>query len=165
MKNMSAASFVARSSRSMPTPASCSGIIIRFKNRLWLLEERRRHATVRPGGRRDLVIADVRSEAQVDLCLDRQFIYGGDNGHPRRHLLRSNRRACARIFDQGLSHHLGLRHGGQTLRHSQWRKATGGSLDVSGPTIAGGMLYVNTGYGVFFGQHGNVLLVFVVAGE
>jgi len=44
-------------------------------------------------------------------------------------------------------------------------KATGGSLDVGGPTIAGGMLYVNSGYGVFFGQPGNVLLAFAVAGE
>ena len=34
-----------------------------------------------------------------------------------------------------------------------------------GPTIAGGMLYVNSGYGVFFGQPGNVLLAFAVAGE
>lgn len=44
-------------------------------------------------------------------------------------------------------------------------KARGGSLDVGGPTIAGGMLYVNSGYGVFFGQPGNVLLAFAVAGE
>ena len=44
-------------------------------------------------------------------------------------------------------------------------KATGGSLDVGGPTIAGGMLYVNSGYGVFFGRPGNVLLAFAVEGE
>lgn len=44
-------------------------------------------------------------------------------------------------------------------------KAMGGSLDVGGPTIAGGMLYVNSGYGVFFGQSGNVLLSFSVEGR
>jgi polyvinyl alcohol dehydrogenase (cytochrome) len=44
-------------------------------------------------------------------------------------------------------------------------KAKGGSLDVGGPTIAGGMLYVNSGYGVFFGQLGNVLLAFSVDGR
>ncbi len=41
-------------------------------------------------------------------------------------------------------------------------KGNGGSLDVGGPTIAGGMLYVNSGYGVFFGHPGNVLLAFGV---
>lgn len=44
-------------------------------------------------------------------------------------------------------------------------KGNGGSLDVGGPTIAGGMLYVNSGYGVFFGHPGNVLLAFAVPGE
>jgi polyvinyl alcohol dehydrogenase (cytochrome) len=44
-------------------------------------------------------------------------------------------------------------------------KAAGGSLDVGGPTIAGGILYVNSGYGVFFGQPGNALLAFAVDGE
>jgi polyvinyl alcohol dehydrogenase (cytochrome) len=38
-------------------------------------------------------------------------------------------------------------------------KAKGGSLNGAGPTVAGGMLYVNSGYGVF-GMPGNVLLAF-----
>jgi polyvinyl alcohol dehydrogenase (cytochrome) len=42
--------------------------------------------------------------------------------------------------------------------------ARGGSLDVGGPTIAGGMLYVNSGYGRFLGQPGNALLAFSIDG-
>jgi polyvinyl alcohol dehydrogenase (cytochrome) len=40
--------------------------------------------------------------------------------------------------------------------------ATGGSLDHGGPVIAGGMLFVNSGYGRIYGQPGNVLLAFGV---
>lgn len=40
--------------------------------------------------------------------------------------------------------------------------AAGGSLDHGGPTVAGGMLYVNSGYGRIHGQPGNVLLAFWV---
>jgi polyvinyl alcohol dehydrogenase (cytochrome) len=39
-------------------------------------------------------------------------------------------------------------------------KANGGSLDSVGPTIAGGMIFVNSGYGLYGGQAGNVLLAF-----
>jgi polyvinyl alcohol dehydrogenase (cytochrome) len=38
--------------------------------------------------------------------------------------------------------------------------ASGGSLDHGGATVAGGMLYVNSGYGRINGQPGNVLLAF-----
>lgn len=41
----------------------------------------------------------------------------------------------------------------------------GGSLDVPGPVIAGGMLYVTSGYAQFGGMPGNVLLAFSVAGQ
>jgi polyvinyl alcohol dehydrogenase (cytochrome) len=43
--------------------------------------------------------------------------------------------------------------------------ARGGSLDTAGPTIANGMLYVNSGYGKFVGMPGNVLLAFTVDGR
>jgi polyvinyl alcohol dehydrogenase (cytochrome) len=43
--------------------------------------------------------------------------------------------------------------------------AKGGSLDSAGPTIAGGMLYVNSGYGRFVGEGGNALLAFSVDGQ
>jgi polyvinyl alcohol dehydrogenase (cytochrome) len=36
----------------------------------------------------------------------------------------------------------------------------GGSLDGGGPAIAGGMLFVNSGFGSVFGIPGNVLLAF-----
>jgi polyvinyl alcohol dehydrogenase (cytochrome) len=42
-------------------------------------------------------------------------------------------------------------------------KANGGSLNGAGPTVAGGTLYVNSGYGIF-GMPGNVLLAFSIDG-
>ncbi len=45
------------------------------------------------------------------------------------------------------------------------QKADGGSLDVTGPIIAGGMLYVNSGYGQWGGMPGNVLLAFSIDGK
>jgi polyvinyl alcohol dehydrogenase (cytochrome) len=44
-------------------------------------------------------------------------------------------------------------------------KGKGGSLDGPGPTIVDGMLYVNSGYGIFRGLPGNVLLAFSVDGK
>jgi polyvinyl alcohol dehydrogenase (cytochrome) len=41
-------------------------------------------------------------------------------------------------------------------------KARGGSLNATGPTLAGGMLFVNSGYGTLGGMPGNVLLAFGV---
>ncbi len=40
--------------------------------------------------------------------------------------------------------------------------ARGGSLDSAGPTVVGGMVYVNSGYGFWGGMPGNVLLAFSV---
>jgi polyvinyl alcohol dehydrogenase (cytochrome) len=40
--------------------------------------------------------------------------------------------------------------------------AKGGSLDGAGPVVAGGMLFVNSGYPRFGGAPGNVLLAFAV---
>jgi polyvinyl alcohol dehydrogenase (cytochrome) len=39
-------------------------------------------------------------------------------------------------------------------------KARGGSMSASGPVVAGGMLFVNSGYGSLGGMAGNVLLAF-----
>ena len=36
----------------------------------------------------------------------------------------------------------------------------GGSLDGAGPVVAGGMVFVNSGYPRFGGMPGNVLLAF-----
>ena len=40
--------------------------------------------------------------------------------------------------------------------------AVGGSLDNGGATVAGGMVFVNSGYGRITGQPGNLLLAFAV---
>ena len=39
-------------------------------------------------------------------------------------------------------------------------KANGASMDGPGPIVAGGMLFVNSGYGGLVGRPGNVLLAF-----
>ena len=44
-------------------------------------------------------------------------------------------------------------------------KAHGGSLNVAGPAIAGGMMFVNSGYNVLVGMPGNVLLALSVDGN
>src|SRR5262249_49867836 len=44
-------------------------------------------------------------------------------------------------------------------------EARGGALDGGGPIIAGGVLYVNSGYGRLIGQPGNLLLAFTVDGK
>ena len=45
------------------------------------------------------------------------------------------------------------------------KPANGGSLDVAGPAIVNGMVFVNSGYGQWGGIPGNVLLVFSVDGK
>jgi polyvinyl alcohol dehydrogenase (cytochrome) len=44
-------------------------------------------------------------------------------------------------------------------------KAHGGSLNATGPVIAGGMLFVNSGYSQLMGMAGNVLLALSVDGK
>jgi len=39
-------------------------------------------------------------------------------------------------------------------------KANGGALDAGGATVAGGMIFVNSGYGLYGGHAGNVLIAF-----
>jgi len=41
-------------------------------------------------------------------------------------------------------------------------EATGGSIDAGGPAIANGLVLTNSGYGVWNGLPGNVLLAFSV---
>lgn len=50
-----------------------------------------------------------------------------------------------------------------TVNHVE--DAKGGSIDASGPVIAHGMVYTNSGYGTFGGVKGNVLLAFSVDGK
>jgi polyvinyl alcohol dehydrogenase (cytochrome) len=44
-------------------------------------------------------------------------------------------------------------------------KAKGGALDGPGPVVVGGILYVNSGYGIFGEMPGNVLLAFSLDGK
>ena len=44
-------------------------------------------------------------------------------------------------------------------------KAKGGSLNLAGPAVAGGMLFVNSGYNVMIGMPGNVILALSVDGK
>lgn len=45
------------------------------------------------------------------------------------------------------------------------KQAKGGTIDAGGATIANGMLYLNSGYGVIIGMPGNALLAFSVDGK
>jgi polyvinyl alcohol dehydrogenase (cytochrome) len=45
------------------------------------------------------------------------------------------------------------------------KSARGGSIDATGPAVAGGLVLVNSGYANFGGMPGNVLLVFSVDGK
>jgi polyvinyl alcohol dehydrogenase (cytochrome) len=54
---------------------------------------------------------------------------------------------------------------GEEFKPVNGPSARGGSLDTGGPAIAGGMVYVNSGYGQFLGQGGNVLLALSVDGK
>ena len=60
------------------------------------------------------------------------------------------------------------RRGGVGVRHNKdfttvnGVAARGASLIGPGPVVAGGMVYVNSGYGAFGGRPGNVLLAFGV---
>ena len=45
------------------------------------------------------------------------------------------------------------------------KPARGGSMDIAGPAVVNGMVFVNSGYGQWGGMPGNVLLVFSVDGK
>ncbi len=45
------------------------------------------------------------------------------------------------------------------------KQAKGGTIDGGGPTIANGILYINSGYGRIFGKAGNALIAFSVDGK
>ena len=45
------------------------------------------------------------------------------------------------------------------------KPAKGGSIDATGAAVAGGMVFVNSGYNQYGGMPGNVLLAFSVDGK
>jgi polyvinyl alcohol dehydrogenase (cytochrome) len=53
----------------------------------------------------------------------------------------------------------------QEQRTVSGETASGGSMSGGGPAVAGRMLYVNSGYGIYFHMPGNVLLAFAPASQ
>ena len=54
---------------------------------------------------------------------------------------------------------MGFRYG-EDLFHGERSAGKGGSIDGAGPVVAGGMVFVNSGYPRNGGMPGNVLLAF-----
>jgi polyvinyl alcohol dehydrogenase (cytochrome) len=59
----------------------------------------------------------------------------------------------------------GLRRTAQEFTGVNGVKGKGGAMDGPGATISGGMLFVGSGYGIWGGLPGNVLLAFSVDGK
>jgi polyvinyl alcohol dehydrogenase (cytochrome) len=51
------------------------------------------------------------------------------------------------------------------VRSVSGEMAHGGSMGGGGPVVANGMVYANSGYGLYFHMPGNVLLAFSVDGR
>ena len=60
---------------------------------------------------------------------------------------------------------LGLQHHHAYRAVNGVSNAKGGSIDSAGPVVAGGKLFVVSGFSLWGGQPGNVLLVFSVEGR
>jgi hypothetical protein len=56
---------------------------------------------------------------------------------------------------------VGLRYR-EGVSNREWRTGRGGAIDGPGPVIAGGLLFVNSGYGTFGQMPGNLLQAFGV---
>jgi polyvinyl alcohol dehydrogenase (cytochrome) len=77
---------------------------------------------------------------------------GSMDGHLRAHASATG----AVIWDVDTAHEFPTVNG---------KPARGGAMDVAGPAIVNGMLFVNSGYGQWGGMPGNVLLAFSVDGK
>jgi polyvinyl alcohol dehydrogenase (cytochrome) len=77
---------------------------------------------------------------------------GSMDGHLRAHATATG----AVIWDMDTAHEFPTVNG---------KPARGGSMDVAGPAVVNGMLFVNSGYGQWGGMPGNVLLAFSVDGK
>ena len=125
-------------------------------------EARRRHVRAAPRRRRAVWYTPPPG------CGDAHALQPGAVGrgqrHSRRRVLRIGRRPHARLLHDRRQDPVGLRHH-PPVRDRQRRAGRGGSLDGPGPAIAGGMLFVNSGYRTAGGMPGNVLLAFSVDGK
>src|SRR5581483_5749451 len=83
----------------------------------------------------------------------------GCDGDSGRGVLRVGRRPPARLFEE-TGKVLWDMDTAREFPTVDGRPAHGGSLDVAGPAVANGMIFVNSGYGQWGGMPGNVLLAF-----
>jgi polyvinyl alcohol dehydrogenase (cytochrome) len=89
------------------------------------------------------------SQSQAPTAIPGAVLEGGLDGHLRAFDAKTG--AVTWDFDAGGSFAT-VNQGPQT----------GGSLNLGGPTVANGLLFVNAGYGRFAGQNGHVLLAFAL---
>jgi polyvinyl alcohol dehydrogenase (cytochrome) len=87
------------------------------------------------------------SQSQAPTAAPGAVLEGGMDGHLRAFEAKSG--AVIWDFDAG--------GGFATVNQGQ---QIGGAFSLGGPALAGGMLFVNSGYGRFAGQNGHVLLAF-----
>ncbi len=90
--------------------------------------------------------------SQAITAIDGVVFAGSQDGHLRAYDARDGRV----IWDFDTARHVPAVNA---------ESAHGGSLDAGGPVVAGGMLYVNSGYGQFLGRGGNALLAFGIDGR
>jgi polyvinyl alcohol dehydrogenase (cytochrome) len=130
-------------------------------------------ATAKPGGLSALLIADgkqlwhadppppqcswgprncLTAQSQAVSAIPGAVFSGSQDGHLRAYASQDGKV----IWDFDTA---------QTFATVNGVAGVGGSLDHGGPTIAGGMVYVNSGYGRITGQPGNLLLAFSVDGR
>ncbi len=92
------------------------------------------------------------AESQAVTAIEGLVFSGSQDGHLRAYDARTGRI----VWDFDSARHVAAINA---------ESAAGGSLDAGGPVLAGGMLYLNSGYGQFLGRGGNVLLALGVDGK
>ena len=121
----------------------------------------RRPARDRSGDRRARVVRAAAAPLRVretEPRLQRRAVLGR-HGDPRRRLLAVERRNAVRAFSTPKP----VRSSGSSTPIANFTtvngvKAKGGSMNGPAPVVAGGMLYVSSGYGAFGLRPGNVLV-------
>ena len=85
---------------------------------------------------------------QAEPRLQRRAVFGG-HGHSRRRVFAVERRGGAGLFDEGRPDRLDVRHEPGVPDHQRRYARKGGSMNGPAPVVAGGMVYVSSGYGAF----------------
>jgi polyvinyl alcohol dehydrogenase (cytochrome) len=98
-----------------------------------------------------------------DICGDRQFCNAGISAAITAipgAVIAGHLDGRLRIYDGSDGSVLWEFDTNQSFETVSGESARGGSMSGGGPTVADGMLYVNSGYGIYFHMPGNVLLAF-----